>query len=111
MNTQIIIQYLEIFGLTVFGLFFFTLLILTIYIITIVVLIKKTTKIVLNDISKIISFVDQETQSVTSLIKNKITSINVEKIIFGSTIFGGIITGLKNSFRPKNTSKSKTKTK
>ncbi|MBC7472419.1 MAG: hypothetical protein H7196_04150 [candidate division SR1 bacterium] len=111
MNTQIIIQYLEIFGLTVFGLFFLTLLVLTIYLVTIVAFIKKTTNIILNDISKIISFVDKEAQSISSLVKNKITAIDIEKILFGPTILGGIVAYLKNSFSPKNRNKSRSKTK
>jgi hypothetical protein len=111
MDTQTIIQYLQIFGLTVFGLFFFILLILSVYLISVVVLIKKTTKVVLEDIQKITSYVDQETQSISSIVKNKITSIDIEKILFGSTVLGGIIAGFKNSFRPKSGTRSRTNTK
>jgi hypothetical protein len=111
METQTIIQYLQIFGLSVFGLFFLILLLLTVYLISIVVLIKKTTIVVLDDITKITSFVDQETQDISNLIKNKITAIDIEKILFGSTVLGGIISSFKNSFKSKNTYKTRSKTK
>ena len=105
MNTEIIIQYLQIFGLTVFGIFFFILVMLALYLITVVKMIKKGTNTILNSTTNILNLLEDETQSIASLIKNKITSVDIEKIIFGSTIFGSLLAGLKKGFKSRNKTK------
>jgi hypothetical protein len=109
MDIQTIIQYLEIFGLTVFGLFFLILLVISIYLITVIKLVKKAINVIFEDTHKIVSFIDQETQTISSLVKSKITAIDIEKIIFGSTFLGAIIAGLKNSFKSKSDSRTRSK--
>ena len=109
MNTDTIIQYLEIFALTAFGLFFLTLSSILIYVFFILKYIKKSVYLIVSDLLKITRFVDTETQILSSLVKNKINSINLEKILFGSTILGNIITGIKNNFSSKKSDSSPNK--
>jgi hypothetical protein len=107
MDTSIIIQYLQIFGLTVFGLFFLALLVIAIYLIFLVKIIKKGVQVLLSDAISLVGFVEAETESLSSMIKSKIAAINIEKILFGSTILGGIIAGIKNATTGKKTSSKK----
>ena len=105
MDTNIILQYLQIFALSALSLFIFSLLMLSIYALLVVKLVKSGVSEITKDVSKLISFFDDESHIISRTIRSKIESINIEKVLFGSSVLGGIIAGFQNA------AKKSTKTK
>jgi hypothetical protein len=109
MDINTLIQYLQIFALSAFGLFFFILLIVSIYFFTIVFLVKKYIIVIMDDVVKLVSFFDTETKQMSEMVKSKIERVNLNYILFGANVVGGIFSHFKEGFSAKKETKPRRK--
>jgi hypothetical protein len=110
MDINILIQYLQIFALSAFGLFFFLLFIVSMYFFTIIFLVKKYTIIIMEDVVKLVALFDGEAKQMSTLVKSKIERVNLNNILFGANVVGGIFSHFKQGFASNKEVKPRRKT-
>ena len=105
METNTLLQYLQIFALSALGFLILSLLILSVYALFLVKLIKVGVTEIIKDTHKVVTFFDDESRLVVNTVKSKVESINIEKVLFGSSIIGGIISGFQNAKKSQRKTK------
>jgi hypothetical protein len=102
MATETIIQFLKIFGLIVFDIFFLVMIIFSIYLFFIVGHFKKVINSVHDEVKRTVANFEDDSYSVASALKSKIENIDSKKIIWGSTLLGGLFVTFSNVFLRQN---------
>lgn len=105
MTAETIIQFLKIFGLIMFDTFFLVMIILGIYLFFVVANLRKLLNSLQNEIKKTVINFEEDTYLIANALKSKIESIDSKKIVWGSTLLGGVFGLISKGFFKKSKSK------